>query len=71
MTMTGFENAQHDLTDAQFSLETAIELLNSINLDHQAKEPELKNLIEHLMTIKGELASSFNQLLDVQTKIEH
>jgi len=69
--MTGLENAQHDLTDAQFSLETAIELLNSINLDHQAEEPELKNLIEHLMTIKSELASSFNQLLNVQTKIEH
>jgi len=69
--MTGLENAQHDLTDAQFSLETAIDLLNSISMDHRAEEPELNNLIEHLMTIKTELASSFNQLQSVQTKIEH
>lgn len=69
--MTGLENAQHDLTDAQFSLETAIELLNSINLDQQAQEPELKDIIEHLRTIKSELASSFEQLMTVQTKIEH
>lgn len=69
--MTGIENAQHDLSDAQFSLETAIELLNSINVDHQSEEPALNNLIEQLMTIKSELASSYSQLQSVQTKIEH
>lgn len=69
--MTGLENAQHDLTDAQFSLETAIELLNSISADHCSQEPELNSLIQQLMTIQSELASSFSQLLTVQTKIEH
>jgi hypothetical protein len=69
--MTGLENAQHDLTDAQFSLETAIELLDSIHTDHRTQDQELNSLIQHLKTIKSELASSFSQLESVQVKIEH
>lgn len=69
--MTGLENAQHDLSDAQFSLETAIDLLSSISNDHQTGEPELHNLIQQLMTIKSELATSYDALQTVQTKIEH
>ena len=56
--MTGIENAQHDLSDAQFSLETAIDLLSSINEDHRAQDPELHTLIQHLVTIKSELATN-------------
>ena len=69
--MTGIENAQHDLSDAQFSLETAIELLNSINADGSAREAGLNNVIQHLLSIKSELADSFAQLQSVQTQIEH
>lgn len=68
--MNGLENAQHDLSDAQFSLETAIELLNSIDSDTQAREPELHTVIEHLLTIKTELASSFLQLQGVTERLE-
>ncbi len=69
--MTGIENAQHDLSDAQFSLETAIDLLSSINEDCNSQETELHTVIQHLMSIKSELATSFAQLQSVQTKIEH
>lgn len=69
--MTGIENAQHDLSDAQFSLETAIDLLSSINEDCSNQESELHNVIRHLESIKSELATSFAQLQSVQTKIEH
>lgn len=69
--MTGLENAQHDLSDAQFSLETAIDLLSSINEDSQSQAPELHDVIQHLVSIKNELADSFAQLKSVQSKIEH
>lgn len=69
--MTGIENAQHDLSDAQFSLETAIDLLSSINEDSLEQAPELHHVIQHLMTIKSELANSYAELKIVQTKIEH
>lgn len=68
--MNGLENAQHDLSDAQFSLETAIELLSSIDTDTKAIEPELHTVIEHLTSIKGELATSFRKLQDVSGRIE-
>lgn len=67
--MNGLENAQHDLSDAQFSLETAIELLNSIDTDIQVKEPELHTVIEHLRTIKTELDSSYAKLIDVSGRV--
>ena len=69
--MTGIENAQHDLNDAQFSLETAIDLLSSINEDCQGETSELNEVIQHLMSIKNELATSYAQLMSVQSKIEH
>jgi len=69
--MTGIENAQHDLSDAQFSLETAIDLLSSINDDCSNRESELDKVIQHLMSIKSELATSFAELQNVQSKIEH
>lgn len=68
--MNGLENAQHDLSDAQFCLETAIELLNSIDSDTQAREPELHVVIEHLRNIKTELDSSFARLQDVTGRLE-
>ncbi len=67
--MTGLENAQHDLTDAQFSLETAIELLDSI--DHDGPAMPLHEVIEHLRSIKSELDNSFTQLLELQQQETH
>jgi len=68
--MNGLENAQHDLNDAQFSLETAIELLNSIDSDTGLRERELHLVIEHLQSIKSELADSFRKLQDVTSRVE-
>lgn len=68
--MNGLENAQHDLNDAQFSLETAIELLNSIDSDTERREAELHCVIEHLQSIKSELADSFRKLQDVTSRVE-
>lgn len=67
--MNGLENAQHDLDDARFSLETAIDLLSSIDSDSGKREAELHSVIEHLMSIKSELTSSFEKLQDVSGRI--
>lgn len=67
--MTGLENAQHDLTDAQFSLETAIDLLNSI--EHDGPAMPLHGVIEHLRSIKSELDVSFSQLVELKQQETH
>ncbi len=64
--MTGLENAQHDLNDAQFSLQTAIELLDSIDHDGPGGPEQLHVVIDHLRNIKSELDLSFSQLLELQ-----
>ncbi len=65
--MTGLENAQHDLSDAQFSLETAIELLDSIDHDASSAVPQqLHEVIDHLRNVKLELDTSFSQLIELQ-----
>lgn len=64
--MTGLENAQHDLSDAQFSLQTAIELLDSIDHDDPQMPAQLHAVIDHLRSIKSELDLSFGQLLELQ-----
>ncbi len=69
--MTGIENAQHDLSDAQFSIETAIELLSCIDHDDPRPVEELNRVIAALQGIKNELASSFNKLSSVQEQFNH
>ena len=66
--MNGLENAQHDLSDARFSLETAIDLLSSIGDD--VLEPELRSVVEHLINIKTDLESSYQKLQDVTGRVE-
>lgn len=68
--MTGLENAQHDLSDAQFSLETAIELLDSIEHDGATVPQQLHAVVAHLRTIKSELDQSFSTLLELQKQEE-
>lgn len=67
--MNGLENAQHDLSDAQFCLETAIELLSGIDSDTKEQKTDLYKVIERLQNIKGELDSSYQTLLDVSSRI--
>jgi hypothetical protein len=70
--MTGLENAQHDLSDAQFSLETAIELLDSLDHDTTATvPPQLHAVVEHLRNIKSELDTSFTQLMEITSQESH
>jgi vacuolar-type H+-ATPase subunit E/Vma4 len=69
--MTGLENAQHDLTDAQFSLETAIELLDSLEHDGTEVPQQLHGVIAHLRNIKTELDMSFSQLMELQQQETH
>lgn len=69
--MTGIENAQHDLSDAQFSIETAIELLSCIDHDDPKPVEELLRVIAALQEIKSELSHSFDTLRSVQDYFEH
>lgn len=69
--MTGLENAQHDLSDAQFSLETAIELLDSLEHDGAAMPQQLHAVVDHLRSIKSELDQSFTELLELQARETH
>lgn len=69
--MTGLENATHDLSDAQFSIETAIELLGSIEHDDTKVAAPLHNVIEHLRNIKSELDNSYGQLVEIQQLETH
>lgn len=64
--MNGIENAQHDIHDAQSSIETAIELLSCIDHDDPHPVEELNLVISALRGIKNELASSFDKLRSVQ-----
>lgn len=64
--MNGIENAQCDLSDAQFSLETAIDLLTNMRNDGQAgPAEELSTLIQALQGIMGELEESTKRLGEI------
>lgn len=67
--MNGIENAQFDLGDARSSLETAIELINSIDNDGEYAEVSFDKLLKHLREIKGELDTSYEQLLHLQQQL--
>lgn len=67
--MTGIENAQHDLSDARFCLETAIELLSSIGHDAGDADVGLVELVEQLRTLKTGLDASHERLLSIADRI--
>lgn len=67
--MNGIENAQHDISDASFSLETAIELLNSIGAE--TSNTELATLVAELKHLKEDLERSQKQLVSLQGQLEH
>ncbi len=68
--MNGLENAHFDLGDARCSLETAIELLGSIDNDGQYSQCELHALIDELRQIKGELDQSYSRLSELQDRCD-
>jgi hypothetical protein len=68
--MNGIENAQFDLGDARCSLETAIELLGSIDADGQYTQISLDELLSQLRLIKGELDTSYEQLMQLQQQLD-
>ncbi len=53
--MDTFDNIQHDLSDAAFSVTTAIELLSGIEHDNGKPHPLLHELIGRLEEVKGRL----------------
>jgi hypothetical protein len=67
--MNGIENAQHDLSDAHFCLETAIELLSSIGHDAGDGEADLVQLVEQLRSLKTGLDSSRERLIALSDRI--
>lgn len=60
--MNGLENAHHDLSDASFCLETAIELLASISEEDQAKGIELTQIVSQLQQLKSGLDENSERL---------
>lgn len=61
--MDGIENARHDLFEAACSLETAIDLLASIERDAE-NHGELTELVSRLSALKQELDAASARLPD-------
>lgn len=66
--MKGIESARHDLSDARFSVDTAIDLLSSIRQDLNAEE--LRELIIRLTELKSGLDETYERLINVQEKYD-
>ncbi len=64
--MTGLENARWDLSDAQHSLETAIELLDGLATENQLPHEALHTLISNLKHVYGDLQESEAQLSSLE-----
>ena len=59
--MDGIENARHDLLEAACSLETAIDLLASIERDAE-EDAALRELVRRLSAVKEELDAASSRL---------
>ena len=62
--MNSLEHAHYDLGDARLSLETAIELLNSLEDERHCQE--LGVVLQELRDIQGELERSYTRLSEIQ-----
>ncbi|MFA5531114.1 MAG: hypothetical protein WDA11_10665 [Thiohalomonadaceae bacterium] len=60
--MDAIENAQHDLMEATLSVETAIELLSSLEQDGSEHADELRQIVHELQRVKGGLEHSHERL---------
>lgn len=64
--MNTYESLQHDLTDARLSVDTAIELLSSIEQDQMPRNPAIQALVGQLTTVRHELEDAYRRLGEVQ-----
>lgn len=64
--MNIIDNIQHDLLDANFSLNTAIELLSSLDLDGDHQDQALHELIDRLCVLKDELDAACERVSSLQ-----
>lgn len=64
--MNIIENAQHDLFEAALSVETAIELLASLERDGSEYAGELHEIVLELQRVKGGLERSRERLAPLQ-----
>lgn len=67
--MNGIENAQFDLIEATHSVETALELLESMSHDdlNLQQNQELMGLIGTLKVIREELGQSCDKLTHIES----
>ncbi len=66
--MDAIENAQHDLTEATLSVETAIELLASLEQDGSEHAQELRQILRELERVKEGLEDSHARLAPLRTE---
>jgi len=67
--MNTYDNIRHDLSDASFSVTTAIELLNGIEDDGAEDTPALAELIAKLEQVRDELEGLRLQVTVVEGQI--
>jgi hypothetical protein len=69
--MDGIENARHDLSEATCSVDTAIELLSSMQQDGFGHEDELATIIRELVRLKSGLEESYRRLIPLSPDAQH
>jgi prefoldin subunit 5 len=67
--MNSYDNIRHDLSDASFSVTTAIELLDGIKQDGSEKNPDLHALITRLEQVRDQLDGLRQQVTEVERQI--
>lgn len=67
--MNSYDNIRHDLSDASFSVTTAIELLDGIDEDGGAENQTLHDLIARLEQVRDELDKLREQVTEVEGQI--
>jgi hypothetical protein len=68
--MDGIENARHDLSEAACSVDTAIELLSSMEQDGFEHADVLHPIIEQLQKLKSGLEDSYQSLIPLSPDAE-
>jgi hypothetical protein len=67
--MNSYDNIRHDLSDASFSVTTAIELLHGIAQDGGAENQALHDLIARLEQVCNELDGLSMKVTEVESQI--
>ncbi|MEW6646864.1 MAG: hypothetical protein AB1450_06675 [Pseudomonadota bacterium] len=67
--MNSYDNIRHDLSDASFSVTTAIELLSGIDEDGGENNQSLHDLIARLEQLRNELDGLREQVTVVESQI--